>query len=222
MHLFSREHRFLGGHGIVGGQAPIAVGVGFAIKYQEANDIVVCMLGDAAMNQGAVFEAMNMAAVWKLPVLFLIENNRYGMGTDIARTTSIDQLYKRALAFDMQHGWVDGMNVRKVYQSVSAIVDKIRGSNMPYLLEAKTSRFKGHSVSDPGTYRTKEQLKKEMDLDPILELKNDLLKQKIVSEEQFKNWDVEVKERVRDAQKHADEAPVPEEKETWSDVYADV
>ena len=135
MHMFSEKHRFLGGHGIVGGQAPLAVGVGFAIKYRQGSEVIVCYLGDAAMNQGAVFEAMNMAATWKLPVLFLVENNQYGMGTDISRTTSIQNLCQRADAFDMSNSIVDGMNVQEVYAKVTAIVEKMRLDNAPFFLE---------------------------------------------------------------------------------------
>ena len=168
--MFSKKHNFLGGHGIVGGQAPIAVGSAFAQKYQEKGANTVCYLGDAAMNQGQVFEAMNMASTWELPVLFIIENNRYGMGTDIHRTTSIDHLYKRALAFDMDHSQADGMNVLSVYEHVKPIMESMRKDRKPYLLELLTYRYKGHSISDPATYRTKEEVLSYQQQDPISQL----------------------------------------------------
>lgn len=210
MHMFSKDRRFLGGHGIVGGQAPLATGVGFKIKYHEEDDIMVCYLGDAAMNQGQVFEAMNMAATWDLPVLFVIENNKYGMGTDIRRTTSVDHLYKRAFAFDMSHSQVDGMDVLKVYDHVGKIVKKMRKDKKPHLLEAQTYRFKGHSVSDPGLYRSKEEVKEYQELDPIKTLGGILVDQNHATPEKLKEWDKEQKELVKEAEKFADEAPRPE------------
>lgn len=218
MHMFSKEHRFLGGHGIVGGQAPLAVGVAFAIKYRQENNIIVCYLGDAAMNQGQVYEAMNMAAAWSLPCLFVIENNQYGMGTDIRRTTSIDHLSKRALAFDMNHSIVDGMNVLTVHEHLKPIVDQMRKDYKPYLLEVKTYRYKGHSVSDPGTYRTKEEVQCYQDKDPILQLSQYLIKEKIASEEDLKLWDKQAKDASKQAEDFADQAADPDISEVWTDV----
>lgn len=221
MHMFSKEKRFLGGHGIVGGQAPLALGVGFAIKYRNESDIMVCYLGDAAMNQGAVFEAMNMAETWKLPVLFIIENNKYGMGTAITRTTSVDHLYKRAHAFDMGCSQVDGMDVIKVHQHIKPIVAKMRKDKAPYLLEANTYRYKGHSVSDPGTYRSKEEVSEYQKLDPIIQLAQVLKKKNLASEAELSAWDKELREKVKAAEKFADEAPLPDPQETWMHVYAE-
>lgn len=221
MHMFSAEKRFLGGHGIVGGQCPLAAGVGFAIRYSKSDDIIVCYLGDAAANQGQFFEAMNMAATWDLPVLYLIENNRYGMGTDIRRTTSIDHLYKRALAFDMDHSDVDGMDVVKIYEHVSKIVTNMRKEPKPYLLEALTYRYRGHSVSDPATYRTKEEVKKYQEQDPILKLGVLLNKEGIADEAKLKEWDKEVREQVKEAEKFADDSPKPDVAAAYTDVYAD-
>ncbi len=221
MHMFSKEHRFLGGHGIVGGQAPLAAGVAFKIKYNKENSIIVCYLGDAAMNQGQVFEAMNMAATWKLPVLFVIENNQYGMGTAIKRTTSIDHLYKRALAFDMKQSMIDGMNVLTVYTNVKRIVSEMRKNKEPYLLEINTYRYKGHSVSDPGNYRTKEEVENYMQEDPLLQLKRDLLKFEFAEEANFKEWDESARERVKEAELFADQSPQPDIGETWLHVFAE-
>lgn len=221
MHMFSKEHRFLGGHGIVGGQAPIAVGVGFKIAYNKEKSVMVCYLGDAAMNQGQVFEAMNMAATWHLPVLFIIENNQYGMGTHIARTTSVDHLHQRAHGFQMKHSMIDGMNVLDVHTHVEDLVKTMRKKNEPHLLEIKTYRYKGHSVSDPATYRTKEELESFMKLDPILQLKDDILAQKFAKEADFKDWDKKAREDVKAAEKFADESPHPEIGETWKHVFAE-
>lgn len=222
MHMFSKKFRFLGGHGIVGGQAPLAVGVGFKIKYMKEDNIIVCYLGDAAMNQGQVYEAMNMAATWKLPVLFVIENNQYGMGTAIKRTTSVDHLYKRALAFDMKHSMVDGMNVLTVYTHTKRIIAEMRKTKEPYLLEVNTYRYKGHSVSDPGNYRTKEEVETYMQSDPIAQLKADLFKFGFVeNEETLQTWDKEAREEVKKAELFADESPQPDRSEVWKHVFAE-
>lgn len=210
MHMFSKEHRFFGGHGIVGGQVPLAAGVGFKIRYHEEDDVCVCLLGDAATNQGAFHEALNMAATWDLPVLYIIENNRYGMGTDIRRTTSVDHLWKRALAYDMNHGDVDGMDVQQVYATASQIIDEMRTSPKPFLLEALTYRYRGHSVSDPGTYRTKEEVKEYQDNhDPIRRMGKVLLDQDFATEAELVSWDKEAKEKAAAAEAFADQSPEP-------------
>ena len=221
MHMFSKEHRFLGGHGIVGGQVPIATGVGFAIRYRKENNLCVCYLGDAAANQGQFFEALNMAATWKLPVLFIIENNKYGMGTDIRRTTSVDKLWKRALAFDMPHSEVDGLDVLKVYEHTQKVVADIRQTKMPHLMEAHTYRFRGHSVSDPATYRTKEEVKEYQEKDCIKVHGNHLVKSKFATEDELKQWDKDIKEQVKAAEKFADESPLPSEEEATMHNYVD-
>jgi pyruvate dehydrogenase E1 component alpha subunit len=219
MHMFSKEHRFLGGHGIVGGQAPLATGAGFSIRYRNEDDVCVCYLGDAATNQGQFFEAMNMAATWDLPVLFIVENNKYGMGTDIRRTTSVDALWKRALAFDMNTSDVDGMNVLSVYDHVKPIVEQMRKDHKPYFLEALTYRYRGHSVSDPATYRTKEEVEDyQKNRDPILQLERFMLENKLASEADFKAWDAEAKEKVKAAEDFADRSPNPPVEELWEHV----
>ncbi len=221
MHMFSKEHRFLGGHGIVGGQAPLASGIAFKIQYNHEDSIVVCLLGDAAMNQGQVFEAMNMAATWKLPVLFLIENNQYGMGTAIRRTTSIDHLYKRALAFDMKHSMIDGMNVLTCYTHMKTIIEAMRTDRQPYLLEVNTYRYKGHSVSDPATYRTKDEVETYLQSDPLLQMKNDLLKKQFADDTKLQEWDKAAREAVKEAERFADESPQPDNEEAWKHVFAE-
>jgi pyruvate dehydrogenase E1 component alpha subunit len=221
MHMFSAEHRFLGGHGIVGGQVPLATGVAFAIRYRNSHEVVVCYLGDAATNQGQFFEALNMAATWDLPVLYIIENNRYGMGTDIRRTTSIDHLWKRALAFDMDHSDVDGMNVLDVYGHVTKIVDEMRTSKRPHLLEALTYRYRGHSVSDPGAYRTKEEVKEYQDKhDPIKNLAAVLTSSNFATEDDLEKWDEEIKKSIDEAEDFADNSPQPPVEELYEHVLA--
>lgn len=213
MHMFSAEHRFLGGHGIVGGQVPIAAGVAFASRYRNDDHICVCYLGDAATNQGAFHEALNMAATWELPVLVIIENNKYGMGTDIARTTSITNLQDRALAYDMDRSQMDGMNVLKVWEHTKDIVQNMRQSKRPHLLEAQTYRYRGHSVSDPATYRTKEEVAHfQSKRDPIKQMAKYLEDQGWATAEELKQWDKDAKARVKEAEAFADQAaqPAPE------------
>ncbi len=221
MHMFSKEHRFLGGHGIVGGQTPLAAGVGFAIRYEKKDDVMVCYLGDAATNQGQFYEAMNMAATWDLPVLYIIENNKYGMGTDIKRTTSVDHLYKRALAFDMDHSQIDGMDAIKVYDHVTQIVTKMRKKPRPYLLEAMTYRYRGHSVSDPAHYRTKEEVAKYQERDPIITLGDYLKKQKFAGDDELKDLDKEVRAEIDEVEAFADNSPKPPVEEAWLHVFAE-
>lgn len=221
MHMFSKEKRFLGGHGIVGGQVPLAAGVGFAIKYRAEQDICVCYVGDAATNQGQFFEALNMMATWNLPVLVIIENNRYGMGTDIHRTTSIDHLWKRALGFDMAHSQVDGSNVLTIYDAVKATGDEMRKKNHPHLMEIMTYRYRGHSVSDPGAYRTKEEVAEYQAKDPMLMHGKFLVTSKLATEDDLAKWDEQAKKIAADAEDFADQSPPPGEEEIWRDVYAD-
>ena len=221
MHMFSKEHRFLGGHGIVGGQTPIAAGVAFAIRYEKQDDIIVCYLGDGACQQGQFFEALNLAATWKLPVLYIIENNQYGMGTDYRRVTSVDKLGKRALAFDMEHSEVDGMNVVSVYDHVRPIVASLRQNPRPYLLEVMTYRYRGHSVSDPATYRTKDEVGRYQALDPLIQLAEQLKKLKAADDDQLEAWDADVRRRLTAIEAWADESPKPELAELYQHVYAD-
>ena len=221
MHMFSAEHRFLGGNGIVGAQAPVAIGAAFTIKYKKEKNVVVCYLGDAAMNQGAVFEAMNMAAAWSLPVLFVIENNQYGMGTHIKRVTSVDKLSKRALAFDMEHSNVDGMNVLTVYEHTKKIVQKMKKNPSPYLLEVNTYRYKGHSVSDPGLYRSKEELKSFEEQDPLLQAEKLLIESEIATKESLITLNKKIKEEIKEAEELALESPFPEAQEAFTHVLSD-
>ena len=221
MHMFSKDKRFLGGHGIVGGQVPLAVGAAFAIKYRGEKDVVICYVGDAATNQGAFHEALNMAAIWDLPVLCIIENNRYGMGTDIHRTTSIDHLWKRALAYDMDHSQIDALDTMNVYEHVSGIVADMRERPRPHLLEAMTYRYRGHSVSDPANYRTKEEVAEVQKRDSILQHGEFLKKLSIASDADLVVWDEEARAIAAAAEEFADSSAKPEIDELWTHVFAD-
>ena len=223
MHMFSKEKRFFGGHGIVGGQAPLAVGMAWKVKYHQEKHVVICYLGDGAMNQGQVYEALNMAGLWKLPVLFIIENNLYGMGTHVGRTTPLKatELYKRALAFDMDHSQVDGQNVLTVYHHVKALIKAMRENPQPHLLEALTYRYQGHSVSDPGLYRSKEEVQgyKEQK-DPLLTLSHTLKERNIATEEDIKSWDQATKKQLKELEAVADQAGEPSLDEVHQHVLA--
>lgn len=221
MHMFSAEHRFLGGHGIVGGQVPLATGAAFRIKYMKEDDVVVCFIGDGAVMQGAVHEAMNIAATWGLPVIFLIENNQYGMGTDIKRVTNIDRLYKVKEAFGMEGSDVDGMDVLIVREKIESIVKNMRKDKKPYLLEVNTYRFKGHSVSDPGTYRTKEEVQEYQKKDPIIQLGAVLVENGYATEDELKAWQKEEKQKAKDAEAEAEKMPSPKEADVGKYVFAE-
>lgn len=223
MHMFSSEKRFFGGHGIVGGQAPLAVGMAWKVRYVGDEDIVVCYLGDGAMNQGQVYEALNMAGLWQLPVLFIIENNLYGMGTHIARTTTVGatELYKRALAFDMDHSQVNGQDVLVTYEHLQSVVEKVRKGSKPHLLEALTYRYRGHSVSDPGLYRSREEVRGYQEQrDPIKNLVAHLKECKIADESEIKEWDQAAKAQLKELEATADGAPEPSLEEAEEHVWA--
>ena len=221
MHMFSDKHRFFGGHGIVGGQVPLATGIAFKIAYRNEDDIVVCYLGDAAINQGQAMEAFNMATIWQLPVLFIIENNHYGMGTNIKRTTAIDKLSDRALGFGMSSSQMDGMNVLTVHKHTSAVIKKMRNKSAPHMLEALTYRYRGHSVSDPANYRTKQELEKYQQADPLLQLQEELLSSKTMTKEQLKACVEEVKSEMREVEEFADKSELLPVEALYEDVYAD-
>lgn len=221
MHMFSARKRFFGGHGIVGGQAPIAAGIGFKIRYSEEDSICVCYLGDAAMNQGQVFEALNMAATWNLPVLFVIENNRYGMGTAISRTTKIDRLADRALGIGMKSEQIDGMNVIDVYQSITPLVAELRATSSPILVEALTYRYKGHSVSDPASYRSKEEVKRYQELDPLVQLRDEMLGADLIDEDTLNTWDKECRSTIKEALRAAEEEDDPAVADLHRYVYTE-
>ncbi|MEM6903647.1 MAG: pyruvate dehydrogenase (acetyl-transferring) E1 component subunit alpha [Pseudomonadota bacterium] len=216
MHMFSREKKFYGGHGIVGAQVPIGAGLAFAHKYLEDDGINVCYLGDGAVNQGQVYETLNMAALWKLPALIVIENNKYGMGTSQARA-SAGELYRRGEAYGIPGMQADGMDVLAMQDAARKCVDHVRTKG-PMILEAQTYRYRGHSMSDPAKYRTKEEVTEyRSQRDPIERMRELLLKQK-VKEDDIKAIDKDIKEVVNEAADFAQTSPEPDPAELWTDV----
>ena len=211
MHLFDRSLNFLGGHGIVGGHVPLAAGVGFAIKYRGADQVCLCFMGESVVNTGAFHEALNMASLWKLPVVFMIENNRYGMGTALERASSIHDIYMRAASYDMPRAYVDGQDVLTVRAATIEAVRRARTESMPTLLEVRTYRFMGHSMSDAvsGTYRTKAELEEYMKRDPIMVLRMQMQESGEIDDAGMTKLDEDIKAIVQDAWDFAEASPEP-------------
>src|SRR5690554_507925 len=220
MHFFSKEHKFMGGHGIVGGQIPLGAGIAFAEKYNGTDNVCVTYMGDGAVRQGALNEAFNMAMLWKLPVIFVVENNGYAMGTSVARTTNQLDIYKMGLAFDMPSKAVDGMDVVEIHNAMDEAVIRARKGDGPTFLEIRTYRYKGHSMSDPAKYRTKDELEKYKGLDPLVTTKAAIMKKKYASEKWFAEVDEEIKQIVNESVRFAEESPFPDASELYKDVYA--
>lgn len=220
MHFFSKEHKFMGGHGIVGGQIALGAGIAFAEMYNGTDNVCVCYMGDGAVRQGALNETFNMAMLWKIPVVFVVENNGYAMGTSLARTTNQLDIYKMGLAFDMPSKAVDGMSVVDVHNAMDEAVQRARKGDGPTFLEIRTYRYKGHSMSDPAKYRTKDELEKYKGQDPILTTKAAILKKKYATDKWFTEVEEEVKEIVNEAVRFAEESPYPDLSELYKDVYA--
>jgi pyruvate dehydrogenase E1 component alpha subunit len=220
MHMFSKEKHFYGGHGIVGAQIPLGTGIAFAMKYNETDNVCMAYTGDGAMNQGQVYEAFNMAALWKLPVIYVIENNKYGMGTSVERiSASGANLHDRGKAYGIPGDEVDGMDVVAVHEAAEKAVAHCRAGKGPYILEMKTYRYRGHSMSDPAKYRSKEEVNKVRSTsDPIDRVKATLIDDGHASEEDLKEIDKQVKAVVSDAADFAQSSPEPDEKELWTDV----
>lgn len=220
MHMFSRDKNFFGGHGIVGASTAIGTGLGFAHKYKEDGGVAVAYMGDGASNQGQVAECYNMAALWDLPVLFVIENNQYGMGTSVSRS-SAGQLYRRGEGYGIPGEQVDGMDVFAVQAAARQALDYIRTGNGPYILEMMTYRYRGHSMSDPAKYRTKEEVSSmKEDRDPITQIK-DLLQKKGIEETEIKEIDKKIKVIVNESATFAQENPEPPEHDLWTDVLVE-
>jgi pyruvate dehydrogenase E1 component alpha subunit len=222
MHLFDAKLGFLGGHGIVGGHIPLATGMAFAAKYRNTEQVVLCYFGEAAVNNGAFHEALNMAALWKLPCIYLCENNRYGMGTALERASAIYDISERACSYDMANEVVDGQDVLIMHAAMERAVQRARADKHPTLLEVRTYRFMGHSMSDPihGHYRTKEEVEDQRKRDPIAVWSQRLIAEGMMDDAAVKAMDKEVLQEVNDAYQFADEAPDPEPGELWTDVYA--
>jgi len=218
MHMFSREKKFFGGHGIVGAQVPLGTGLAFGHKYAKDGHLNVCYLGDGAVNQGQVYESFNMAALWKLPVIYVIENNRYAMGTSQARS-SAGELFKRGDAYGIPGHPVDGMNVLAVRDAAEEAAAHARDGNGPIILEMKTYRYRGHSMSDPAKYRSKEEVTKmRTEMDPIDNLKKVLLEGGLADEDALKSIDREIKQIVSEAAEFATQSPEPDPGELWTDI----
>jgi pyruvate dehydrogenase E1 component alpha subunit len=219
MHFFSKEHRYFGGNGIVGAQIPIGTGIAFAEKYRGTDLLCVTMFGDGAARQGALYEAFNMAMTWKLPVIYVVENNGYAMGTSVSRTSNVHELYKIGSAFDMPSEEVDGMNPMSVHEAFERAAKHVRSGKGPYFLEIKTYRYKGHSVSDPGKYRTKEELQSYMDQDPVKILESIMLEEGIASEKEINKIKEKIKVEIEEAAQFADESPYPDAEDIYEDNY---
>jgi pyruvate dehydrogenase E1 component alpha subunit len=222
MHMYSAEKRFLGGWGIVGGQIPLATGVGFAIKYREEDGVCICFMGEAAVNQGAFHESLNMAALWKLPVIFVVENNRFGMGTAWERASALYDISQKATAYDMPAAVADGMDVFDMREKVGQAVARARKDGTPTLVEARCYRFMGHSMSDPvhGVYRTKDEVEEAKKKDPIRIFIDQLQEHDLVSDDELNEMDRRVHEEVDAAAEFAENSPEPDAEELYNDVYA--
>ncbi|MFC4270363.1 pyruvate dehydrogenase (acetyl-transferring) E1 component subunit alpha [Sneathiella chungangensis] len=221
MHMFSKEKNFYGGHGIVGACVPLGTGLAFSQKYQDSNDITLCYMGDGTANQGQVYESFNMAELWSLPVVYVIENNEYAMGTSVKRSSAQTQLYKRGESFNVPGEQVDGMDVFAVAAAGRKAVDWVRSGKGPYILEMKTYRYRGHSMSDPAKYRSKEEVnKKRAEHDPIDHLRQTMLDDKINTEEELKEVDRKIKAIIADAVEFAQNSPEPQPEELYTDVVA--
>ncbi len=219
MHMFSVEHGFYGGHGIVAAQVPLGTGLAFAHKYKNDGGLAVTYFGDGASNQGQVYESFNMAELWKLPVIYVIENNQYAMGTSVNRSSSEDQLYRRGESFRVPGLQVDGMDVCEVRGATDVAVDWVRSGKGPILLEMKTYRYRGHSMSDPAKYRSREEVAAMREKsDPIEHCKRDIIAAGAADEPKLKDIEKEVRAIVADAADFAESAPEPDAKELWTDV----
>ena len=219
MHIFDKERNFLGGHGIVGAQIPMGLGIGFAEKYAGTKNLCIAKMGDGALRQGAVHEAFNLAMLYKSPVIFVIENNGYAMGTSVARTSNVTELYKIGEAYDMPSFPVDGMNVEAIHEAVAEAAARARRGDGPTLLEFRTYRFKGHSMSDPQKYRSKEEVEEYKQRDPIEQVLSTIRENEILSEVEIEAINKKVKTQVEDAVKFAEESPWPDGMDAFKDVY---
>ncbi len=220
MHMFSVEKHFYGGHGIVGAQVPLGTGLAFANKYRENNNVSLAYFGDGAANQGQVYESFNMAKLWNLPVVYVIENNRYGMGTSIERASSTTDLSQRGLSFDIPGIQVDGMDVDAVMEAGRKALDHARTGNGPFILEMITYRYRGHSMSDPAKYRSRDEVNEmRQDHDPIITLKEKILDDGDIDEDGLKQIDAEIRKIVNEAAEFAQNAPEPDPSELYTDIY---
>ncbi len=219
MHYFDKARNLFGGHGIVGGQIGLGAGIAFADKYRGEDHATLCMMGDGAVRQGLLHETFNMAMTWKLPVIFIIENNNYAMGTSVERTSNVHDLSKLGLSYEMPAEGVNGMRCADVHDAIERACAHVRAGNGPMLLDIKTYRYKGHSMSDPQKYRTKEEVEDYKKQDPIEQVRATLLEKKWASENELEAMDEAAKQEVEEAVKFAEESPVSAESELYTDVY---
>jgi pyruvate dehydrogenase E1 component alpha subunit len=222
MHMFSREKNFFGGHGIVGAQVPIGTGLAFAHKYKEDGGVCMAYFGDGASNQGQVFESFNMAALWKLPVVYVIENNRYGMGTSVKRASSNEELFSRGGAFGIPGVSVDGMDVLAVKEAGAKALEHARSGKGPYILGMQTYRYRGHSMSDPAKYRSREEVSKvRSERDPVDRARQYILDANAADEDALKKIDADVKAVVSEAAEYAQQSPEPDLSELYTDILVE-
>lgn len=220
MHIFDKEHGFFGGHGIVGAQVPLGAGIGFAEKYNKTGNLCICYMGDGAVRQGAFHEALNLAMLWKIPVIFVIENNGYAMGTSVARTSNVHELYTLGESYDMPSEPVDAMNVEAVHEAVARAAARARAGEGPTLLEFRTYRYKGHSMSDPQKYRTKEEVEEYKQRDPIEQVRKTILEKKLATDKDLEVIEQKVNAQVDESVKFAEESKYPDPSEALHDIYA--
>ena len=219
MHMFDKERNLFGGHGIVGGQIGLGAGIAFADKYRKEDHVTVCFMGDGAARQGMLHETFNMAMTWKLPVIFIIENNQYAMGTSVERTSNVTDLETLGASYKMPSATVDGMSPEAVRDAIAEAAERGRKGEGPTLLDIQTYRYKGHSMSDPQKYRTKDEVASYVERDPIAHVRGVILENKWNTEEELKAVEKEVKAQVEDAIKFAEESPLPDASELYEDVY---
>ncbi|CEO17212.1 Acetoin:2,6-dichlorophenolindophenol oxidoreductase subunit alpha [Rickettsia monacensis] len=218
MHLFDVPNKFYGGHGIVGAQVPIGTGLAFAEKYNGTNNICFTFLGDGAVNQGQVYEAFNMAALWGLPVVYIIENNEYSMGTSVARSTFMRDLYKKGESFGIKGFQLDGMDFEEMYDGSKQAAEYVRENSFPLILEVKTYRYRGHSMSDPAKYRSKEEVEQYKERDPLVIIRKTILDNKYATEADLKEIEQSVKEIMKEAVEFSENSPLPDERELYTNI----
>lgn len=219
MHIFSKEHRFHGGHGIVGGQIPLGAGMAFGDKYRGSDAVTLCFMGDGAVRQGSLHETLNLAMLWKLSVVFIVENNGYAMGTSVERTANHTDIWKLGLGYEMPCGPIDGMNPVSVAEGIDEAIQRARRGDGPTFLEAKTYRYRGHSMSDAQHYRTKDEVEEYRKIDPITQVKDIILAENYATEEELAEVLVDVKARVKECEAFAESSPFPEKNVMYDAVY---
>lgn len=219
MHMFDASKRFYGGHGIVGAQIPLGAGLAFSEKYNETGNVCLCFMGDGAVRQGALHETFNIAMTWKLPVVFIIENNKYAMGTSVERTSNVTELHRLGEAYDMPNLAVDGMSAEAVHTAISDACERARTENIPTLIEINAYRYKGHSMSDPAKYRTREEVKKYREIDPIEQVRKTILSKKYATEKELEEIEEKILAEVEASVQFAEDSPFADDSELYTDIY---